>query len=49
MLAFLGTSQEGGDEPRKKEEEQQTKQHKNKAKTKCNLEKPRVVICTNAT
>jgi hypothetical protein len=32
MLAFLGTSQEGGDEPRKKEEEQQTKQHKNKAK-----------------
>ena len=34
--AFLGTSQEWGDEPReRKEEEQKVKQHKNKAKTKC--------------
>jgi hypothetical protein len=37
LLAFLGTSQECGEPREKKEEEQEVKQHKIKAKTKSNL------------
>jgi hypothetical protein len=41
MLAFLGTSQEEGDEPRKREEEEQGKKKRTKPKHKCNLAKPK--------